>query len=36
MTSIMGTNVGSNTPFEKKSLNKEARKRELLKITMEN
>jgi len=36
MTNIMETNPNGNTPFEKKSLNKEARKRELLKITMEN
>jgi len=36
MTEIM-ENGGSNyAPFEKKSLNKDSRKRDLLKITMEN
>ena len=38
MTRIMkhGSQSSASIPFEKKSLNKESRKRELLKITMEN
>jgi hypothetical protein len=36
MTHIMESNPSDARPFEKRSLNKDARKRELLKITMEN
>lgn len=36
MTNIMETNASTALPFEKRSLNKEARKRELWKITNEN
>ena len=36
MTNIMQSGKNDEKPFEKRSLNRDYRKRELLKITMEN